>query len=173
MLIDEYLSTYDVKEIHSIGINNSMNGIYEQMLSCDITSPLIKFLFRIRGMPKDLRRIEDLVRLGFIKLQEQPGKEILFGMLTNNPMFNCCYPNISPSDFIQNSDSSVVKAVINFSLQKTENGNSIISTETRVWCSNKKIRSKFKLYWFFIGPFSQLIRKSMLRQIKKQISLFK
>lgn len=170
MLIDKYLSSYHFNELHSIEINGFVNGIYQKMLQCDFSnSSLIKFLFRLRGMPKKVYSIEHLTSMGFIKLDEEPGKEILYGMVTDNPMFNTCQSNVSSKEFLQINTGSIIKAVINFKLQDKSNSQHIISTETRVWCGSKAMKSKFKYYWFFIKPFSQLIRKSMLQQMKLQI----
>jgi hypothetical protein len=169
MLIDKYLSTYHFNEHHSIELNGFITGIYQKMLHCDFSnSSLIKFLFRLRGMPKEVYSIEHLTNMGFIKLDEEPAKEILFGMVTDNPMFSTCQSNVTSKEFIQKADG-IIKAVINFKLQDKSNSQHIISTETRVWCGSKAMQSKFKYYWFFIKPFSQLIRKSMLKQMKLQI----
>ena len=169
MLIDKYISVYHFNEHHSIVINGLVSGIYNKMLQCNFSnSSLIKFLFKLRGMPKKVYSIEHLTTMGFIKLDEEPGKEILFGMVTDNPMFNTCQSNVSSKEFIQKSDDTIIKAVINFTVQDKSNSH-IISTETRVWCGSKAIKSKFKYYWFFIKPFSQLIRKTMLKQMKLQI----
>jgi len=166
MLIDKYLSAYHFNELHSIEVK----GIYQKMLQCDFSnSSLIKFLFRLRGMPKEVYSIEHLTNMGFIKLDEEPGKEILFGMVTDNPMFNSCLSNVSSQEFIKKADDTIIKAVINFKLQDQSNLQHIISTETRVWCGSKAMKSKFKYYWFFIKPFSQLVRKTMLKQMKLQI----
>lgn len=171
MLIDKYLSVYAFNEFHSIKINASSNGIYKKMLSCDIScSFLVKFLFRLRGMPKHLSTIEHLSSMGFIKLDEQPDKEILYGIVTTSPTFNCCQSNLSPTSFVENTSPSIIKAVINFQLQEQKNLTHIISTETRIWCGSREMRAKFRLYWFFIKPFSQLVRISILKQMKRQIS---
>jgi hypothetical protein len=170
MLIDKYLSAYDFNEFHSIKVNASATGIYDKMLSCDVSpSFLISFLFRLRGMPKHLYTINHLTKLGFVKLDEQPGKEIVYGIITSSPTFNCCQSDITPASFIQNTDASVIKAAINFQLQEESNSQHIISTETRVWCGSKTMRSKFRLYWFFVKPFSQLIRSAMLKKMKQEI----
>lgn len=170
MLIDKYLPAYQFNEFHSVELNGFVDGIYQKMLECDFSnSSLIKLLFRIRGMSKEVYSIEHLTKMGFIKLDEEPGKEILFGMVTDNPMFNTCKSNVSSKEFIQKSDDTIIKAVINFRLQDNSNSQHIISTETRVWCGSKAMKSKFKYYWFFIKPFSQLIRKSMLKQMQTQI----
>ena len=170
MLIDKYLPAYQFNEFHFVELNGFVDGIYQKMLQCDFSnSSLIKFLFRIRGMSKQVYTIEHLTKMGFIKLDEEPGKEILFGMVTDNPMFNTCKSNVSSKEFIQQTDDTIIKAVINFKLQDKSNSQHIISTETRVWCGSKATKSKFKYYWFFIKPFSQLIRRSMLKEMKKQI----
>jgi hypothetical protein len=170
MLIDKYLSAYHFSEFHSIEVNGFVDGIYGKMLKCDFSnSKLIKFLFRLRGMPKEVYSIEHLTKMGFIKLEEEPGKEMLFGMVTTNPMFNTCQSHITSAEFIQKSDNTIIKAVINFRLQDKSNSQHIISTETRVWCGSKQLKSRFSSYWFFVKPFSQLIRKNMLKQMKRQV----
>jgi hypothetical protein len=170
MLIDKYLSAYHFNEVHSIEVNGFVSGIYQKMLHCDFSnSSLIKFLFSLRGIPKKVYSIENLTNIGFIKLDEEAGKEILFGMVTDNAMFNTCQSNVSSKEFLQKSDDTIIKAVINFKLQENSSSQHVISTETRVWCGNRKMKSKFKYYWFFVKPFSQLIRKSMLKQMKQQI----
>lgn len=170
MLIDKYLATYDFNELHSIELGSHVDGIYHKMLNCDFSkSYLIKFFFGLRGIPKQLHNIEHLTRMGFVRLDEDPDKEILFGMITESPIFNSCHSNLTPEDFISQSDRAIIKAVINFRIGNQENSDHIISTETRVWCGSKQLKSKFRFYWLFVKPFSQLIRKSMLRQMKQQI----
>lgn len=170
MLIDKYLPAYHFNEHHSIKVNGFVSGIYQKMLQCDFSnSSLIKFLFRLRGIPVKVYSIEHLTNMSFIKLDEEPGKEILFGIVTDNPMFNTCQSSISSKEFIQKVEVNMIKAVINFRLHGKSNSLHIISTETRVWCGSKAMKSKFKYYWFFIKPFSQLIRKLMLKQMKLQI----
>jgi len=170
MLIDKYLPAYHFNECHSVELNGFVDGIYRKMLECDFSSSLlIRFLFRIRGISKKVCSIEHLTNMGFIKLDEEPGKEILFGMVTDNLMFNTCRSDVSPKDFVLKSDTTTIKAVINFKLRDKSNSQHIISTETRVWCGSKAMKSRFRYYWFFIKPFSQLIRRSMLKQMKSQI----
>ena len=126
MLIDEYLSGYDFNELHSIKVNASANSIYEGMLSCDVSrSFLIRFLFRLRGMPKHLYTIDHLTNMGFVKFDEQPGKEIVFGIITTSPTFDCCLSNVTPASFIQNTNASIIKAAIDFRLHEESNSTHI------------------------------------------------
>ena len=170
MLIDKYLSVHDFNEFHSIKVNSSARGIYEKMLHCDVSkSFLTRLLFRLRGIPKHLYTIEHLTKMGFIKMDEESGTEIIYGIVTNSPTFTSCQSNLSPASFIQNTNTDLIKAVINFHIQETSSLTHVISTETRVWCGSNAMKSKFRLYWFFVKPFSQLIRRSMLTQMKRQI----
>ena len=144
MLIDKYLSAYDFNEFHSTKVNASANVIYNKMLSCDVSrSFLIRFLFRLRGMPKHLHTINHLTNMCFVKLDEQPGKEISYGIMTTSPTFNCCLSNTTPASFSQNADASIIKAVINFQLQEQSNLTHLIFTETRIWCGSRAMRKSF------------------------------
>ncbi|MBA2421833.1 MAG: hypothetical protein H0V61_01220 [Chitinophagales bacterium] len=169
-LIDTYLPRYHFKEFHKTEIKIPLINLFEKMVHSDLSrSSLIKFLFWIRGMPTKIYTVESLSDLGFVKLGEIPGEEILFGRITESAMFNNCHTNFSSSDFIQKSDPTIIKAVINFRTQNKCHLHNIISTETRVWCGSADMKSKFRIYWFVVKPFSQMIRKLMLSQIKKQI----
>ena len=108
--------------------------------------------------------------MGFIKLDEEQEREILFGRITSSAMFNDCQTNISPSLFIEKNEASIIKAVINFKLQRNKGLHHTMSTETRVWCGSRRMKRKFGYYWFFVKPFSQLIRRLMLKEIKIQLS---
>lgn len=169
MLIDKYLPVYHFNEFHSIQLHGVFTDIYQTMLHCDLGNSFIKVLFRLRGLPSEVVTIERLGNAGFIKLHEEPGKEIIFGRMTTSPMFNNCQAIPSPGEFIQHCDPATIKAVINFKLGEINHSQHIISTETRVCCGSQAMKRRFMVYWFFIKPFSQLIRKSMLKQMKQQI----
>jgi hypothetical protein len=85
-------------------------------------------------------------------------------------MFNSCCAAISATDFVSESYSSAIKAVINFQVKCKPGGMHILSTETRVCCGSKKNRLGFRLYWFIIKPFSYLLRRTLLYEIKRQVS---
>jgi hypothetical protein len=123
----------------------------------------------MRGMPKELYTIEHLKNLGFVKLAEIPGEEIIYGIITNSATFNGCQSGYSDLEFISKAGTEIIKGVINFRVENKGNSCQLISTETRVWCGGTKIKKRFGIYWFMVKPFSGLIRKMMLKQIKNQI----
>jgi hypothetical protein len=107
-------------------------------------------------------------KLGFIRLDEIVNEELLFGRVTTSSTFSDCNPDISPAQFKLNSSPGIIKAVINFRTVSIKDNETLVSTETRVLCSDKKTRNRFSIYWFFISPFSRMIRHFMLRQIREQ-----
>jgi hypothetical protein len=46
-------------------------------------------------------------------------------------------------------------------------GGSTVVTETRIVCTDDEARRKFGWYWRLVGPFSALIRRIVLGQIKR------
>lgn len=169
MLIETYLPDYHYREFHSIKIVSSSEDVYQQVINCDLSqSRVIRFLFRMRGMRQKLSTIKDISRLGFVKLDEKPGEEILFGIISNRPTFSGCEIIKSPSEFIEHRGENIIKAVMNLSVKSESSSNQIVSTETRVWCGSNKMKKGFRIYWFFVNPFSRIVRKLMLYQIKKQ-----
>ena len=44
----------------------------------------------------------------------------------------------------------------------------VLSTETRIKCFGRAALWKFRVYWSLIGPFSGLIRKAILKQVKTE-----
>jgi hypothetical protein len=170
MLIDKYLRKYDFAMHCSTELGHAISP-YEKMLRCDFSkNRLIKFLLTLRGISTDFKSIEQLPDAGFVKLDEAPGTEIVFGIITNSAMFNSCCPAVSPADFVSESYSSAIKAVVNFQVQCKPGAKHILSTETRVYCGSKKNRFGFGLYWLLIKPFSYLLRRTLLYEIKRQAS---
>jgi hypothetical protein len=169
MLIDKYLSHYHFSEYHRIKINAARADVYDSMLQTEVNkSWIILLLFRLRGMPTK-GVISDMEKFGFTKLEEQEGQEIVYGMISTSWIFGQCKYKFLPAEFITDKNPGHIKAAINFHVSEKSNDTCYVSTETRVFCGSNKIKNKFRIYWFVVYPFSRLIRKLMLVQIKKQL----
>ena len=76
MLIDKYLPAYQFSEFHSIEADGFAGNIYQEMFQCNFSdSSFIPLLLRLRGIKKEVGLIAQLTNMGFIKVDEQPGKE--------------------------------------------------------------------------------------------------
>ncbi len=71
-------------------------------------------------------------------------------------------------EFVIDASKQNLKMMWNFYFKEVAENKTLVSTETRVSCLTKKSKMLFSLYWFFIKPFSGIIRMEMLRLIKQK-----
>lgn len=169
MLQDKYLPEYHFSELHTIAIKASPEKIFQNLSAFQFgDSSIVKLLLTLRGMPaKTQGGLEKMQRMGFVLLEVKDNEEVILGLAGQfwRPSGNIQRFR-SSKEFLQNDNPHYAKATWNFRL--TPNGNStVVETETRVFCG-KHALSKFRLYWFFIRPFSGIIRKAMLKGIKRK-----
>jgi hypothetical protein len=80
--IDAFLPHYDVHEVHTITIAGSPDAVYRAIRSLDFSrSPVIRGLFRMRGMPSAAIHLEGLLQSGFILLADHPGQCLVLGLV--------------------------------------------------------------------------------------------
>ncbi|MCP4105749.1 MAG: hypothetical protein GY749_09455 [Desulfobacteraceae bacterium] len=164
-LIDKYLPKYSFNEYHEILIESSIEKVYEISKNFDLSkSKLIKFLFKLRGLPTKRMNLQGFISdIGFTNLEENFPTENLIGFWAKTKI----EPVTGYDDFISNTISARVKVVWNFHLEKLSSTQVKLSTETRVLCVSPVTKITFGLYWLIIKPFSGVIRKKMLQIIKQ------
>ena len=164
-LIDKYLPRYSFNEYHETVINSSIDKVYETAKNFDLSkSNLIKWLFKIRGLPTKRMYLQDFISdVGFTNIEENIPIENLIGFWARYKI----EPITNPDDFIYNINSARVKVVWNFFLEELDSNQVRLSTETRVLCITLSAKATFGLYWMIIKPFSGAIRNKMLQIIKK------
>lgn len=116
---------------------------------------------------QDLR--QQLEGTGFIVLAEVPDEEIVIGVAGRfwRPDGGRCL-DLLKEDFGDFRRPGFTKAAWNFKLRPRLDGGTVLSTETRVECFGRAALWKFGAYWSVIAPFSGLIRKAILKQIKAE-----
>ena len=72
---------------------------------------------------------------------------------------------LTADDFTEFSRPGYAKVAWNFKLRADSTESTVLSTETRIKCFGAAFW-KFRLYWTVVGPFSGLMRKAILKQIK-------
>ncbi len=166
MLINKYLEKFDFTEYHEITIEAAPDKIYTIIKELDFTkSRIVNFLFRLRGLPKAMRNLDGFIKIGFIFLEEVKNEEFVLGFLANKRGLRI----VSPEEFINFAQPGFVMAAWNFHLAQVDEENTLVSTETRILGTNRAAKRFFSLYWFFIYPFSALIRKILLKMIKHEV----
>jgi hypothetical protein len=79
---------------------------------------------------------------------------------------------VHPNSFLEFKDRNYIKGVWNFRLNRDGN-NTILSTETRVFCPTIISKIFFGIYWFLISYFSGVTRMAILKLIKQEAELQK
>ena len=171
MLIDEFLPVYDVTERHRVSISGSPGEVYEAVRRLDMgKARLIPWLFRLRGMSTPPAvTMDELLKRRFILLGEKVNEELLLGVV--GKFWTLCGDlcRLDAEGYREFGEEGYAKAAWNFSLTQSSATRVLLRTETRVRCLDAYSRRRFRIYWSLIGPFSGLIRREMLREIKRQV----
>ncbi len=182
MLIDSFAPNPDAVETHCIAIKASPDVVYRALWTAELGGPVIKVLLGVRMLPGFiLRGCRSLPRNQAITLQtlidsqcgllaEEPNHEVLFGVTGR---FWRPAGNVSTFDrasFNSSVPPGIARAVWSFTVEQSGNGQTNLSTETRVICGDDVSRRKFRIYWLFVRPFSGLIRRIMLRRLRKAVN---
>ncbi len=173
MKIDEVMPDYDVRTYHRVRIAASAKETWRALLSSDLAeSLLVRILMSVRsgrivrrGRAHSLQ--ERLAGTGFMELTSLPPEEIVIGVAGRfwRPDGGRRF-DLTPSDFLPFSRPGYAKAAWNFAIE-AQGAGCILSTETRVKCYGPDARRKFRAYWTVVKPFSGLIRRAMLEQVKR------
>lgn len=177
MLLDRWLPEFDVSRRYATRIRASRERVFEEILRYDFKSSLsTRVLMALRGYGRRARRArgerivtlpESLARFGFTPLDEEPGRELVFGLVGRfwQPKGDLC--TVSAADFAGFQQPGFAKAAWNILIEEDGPGVTRLSTETRVLCIGAVARRKFLLYWRVVEPFSGVIRWSLLRGVRR------
>jgi hypothetical protein len=177
--IDDFLPSFDIAAAYNIRIEAPAATVYECLLRADFSqSWIVRLLMTLRSgrlsrrtsTTKDLRQW--LRGTGFIELKEVPAQEIIIGVAGRfwRPDGGRCM-DLSADDFVAFCRPGYTKVAWNFTLASAATDTTVLSTETRIQCFGRSARWKFRMYWILVGPFSGLIRKALLKQIKTAAEL--
>ena len=113
------------------------------------------------GLPERLRRF------GFTTLDQDPGRELVFGIAGRFWRPDGGLRRIADRQaFLDFAEHGCVKAAWNLRIDPIDDGACELSTETRIEYFGPAARRKFRLYWTLVGPFSGVLRRSLLRGVK-------
>jgi len=176
--IDEFLPNYDFCAAYEIRVDAPASVVYQCLLRSDFSGLwLVCLLMTLRSgkrlprnrVPSDLRR--RLQGTGFVMLADVPNEEIVIGVAGRfwRPDGGRCM-GLTADDFTEFSRPGCAKVAWNLKLRADLTESTVLSTETRIKCFGQAALWKFRIYWSLVGPFSGLMRKAILKQIKTAAS---
>lgn len=184
--LDDFAPIYEFAEFHSIRIHAPRDRVFQAIL--DVTPAEIT-LFRaltwirrggqtgkesILSPPPGEPILSLALRTSFLKLAEEPGREIVVGTLVAAPK-EVASDELRVARFKEHGTPDNFKALqtpgfalgaMNFRLEDAGNGETLVTTETRVHATDASTRRRFAAYWRMIYPGSALIRVMWLRAIR-------
>jgi hypothetical protein len=147
-------------------------ALLEQDLGASAASRLLLFL---RGYGARALRSsggtfpERLERFGFTKLDEDPGRELVFGIAGRFWRWNGDLRRIPDrAAFVAFAEEGCVRGAWNLAIGAVSEDGCELSTETRIEYFGDVARRKFRLYWSVVGPFSGILRRALLRGIRRR-----
>jgi hypothetical protein len=185
MLIDRFLPEFDAVESHTTIVRAPADQVWAAIRTADFGSNgIVRALFAIRGMPAFLTAprealarartpvhapltLDAALTHGFIVLAEDVGRELVLGTAGRFWGARGALCHIDPEQFMSFDEPGAAKAAWNFAVRPLVGDKTMLTTETRVRCVDAAGRTRFRIYWAVIRPFSGLIRLVMLRAIKR------
>lgn len=148
--------------------------MWQALLAQDLGgSPVSKALLALRGYggrairPSVGTFPEKLERFGFTLLDEDPGRELVFGIAGRFWRPDGGLRRIGDRQaFFFFAEDGCVKAAWNLRIGVRDGEACDLSTETRIQYFGAAARRKFRLYWTLVGPFSGALRRALLRGVR-------
>jgi len=177
MIIDEFLPVYDRSMHHHIEIDAPLERVYTVVRKLDLTGAyLFRVLVWLRSVPALLQgrpplgfTLDDLERLGLIRLGEAPPHELVLGFVGKPWTTSGDFQTLEAREFREFAMPGFAKVAWNFTLTRSKDDRTHLATESRVQCLDEAGRRKFQRYFFFMGPVSSQTRQSALRAFKRQV----
>jgi hypothetical protein len=105
--------------------------------------------------------------IGWVVLGERPGRQIVFGSVTQPWEAEPVFRSIPAGQFENFSEPGYVKIAWTLRADPVDDAHSMFHTETRVCTTDAQARERFRNYWSFVAPGVELIRLAMLRPLKR------
>lgn len=177
VLIDRFMPSYDVVERHERVVNASPERVYRALREVDLSrSVLVAGLFAVRWLPHVLTgkarpvrslTLEDFLRGGFVVLGEEPGVQIVLGVVAKFWQLDSGIRALNAEEFVGFCAPGFAKATWSCRVESGR-GRHEGCERDRVACPSAAARRTFRWYWRLVGPYSALIRRLMLTLVQRE-----
>lgn len=173
--LDEFAPAWQFREFHTIRVAASPERAFDaiQRVRADEILLFHTLTWIRRGgrpQPESILSagtraslIDVATRSGFVRLAEDPPRELLIGTVVAAP--SGTRGPLTPEVFRSRLPPGFALAAMNFVVTPLRGGQSVVSTETRVFANSPAARRRFAAYWRVIYPGSAIIRRMWLRAI--------
>lgn len=178
-LIDKILPRADVRLQHRALFRVPAERAFRGARDLDVLRhPLARALIAARALPvggagPPTLRISDLTgpAYGWSVLGEQPGTELVLGTVARPWRLSAppAAQPATPKEFADFSAPGHVKIVLAVSAVPQGLAAAVLTVETRVAATDPTSARRFRRYWRFVGPFSELIRRTAMGMLAREL----
>ncbi|HUL04143.1 MAG TPA: hypothetical protein VLV16_13060 [Gemmatimonadales bacterium] len=173
-LIDRFMPTYEVAERHTMRVAASVARTYIAARGVDLErAAIVHAVFegrrRLFGEPETRGgrlTLGQLEAMGWRVLVEVPGRELVFGAVTQPWHGNPGFRPLPPESFAAFDSAGYAKIVWTLAADSLGPNQSRFRTETRVITTDPESRSRFRRYWSWLSPGILLIRWQAIRLVR-------
>jgi hypothetical protein len=173
LMLEDILPHHDVHEVHSTAIAASPEAVLDAVHEVTAREvPLMVFLTLLRAGPRARRLaggrtiLAQFERAGFVPLREGPDG-LVYGGVGRFWTPSGGLRRLDAAEFDAFEEPGYAKAAFSFVLEP-RGERTLLTTETRVRCTDERARRSFKLYWRLISLGSAAIRIAWLRAIRRR-----
>jgi hypothetical protein len=177
-LLDRFMPQYEVVERHHIRVFAPADATLAVAAETSLEqSPIVHAIFKARELllgstpgsrPHPAGLLAQMQSIGWGKLAERPGREIVMGAVTQPWLANVVFRPLPPDDFVDFNEPDFVKIVWTLRADAVSADETIFRTETRVATTGAAARKKFRWYWARFSPGIIVIRYAMLDALKRE-----
>jgi hypothetical protein len=174
--LDEFAPVYQFHEWHTTRVDAPPDRVYtavkavepDEILAYRTLTWLRRFgragRANILNPPVHQPLLETALRTGFLQLADDPGQEIVFGFAASPVLVT----KTTPENFKTRAGPFLAKVTMNFRIEPIDTNHCTLTTETRIYGSDRDMQRFFAPYWRVIYPGSSLMRRMWLRAIRKR-----
>lgn len=167
--LDRFMPAYEVVERRSVRVGAPVETAFSA--ACDMNlqqSSVVRAIFRTRELvlgaepekrnARSLGLVDQAKAWGWGVLAEDPGREIVFGGVTQPWLANPAFRALPPAEFATFQEPGYVKIAWMLRADPVDAARSVASTETRAATTDPFSRARFRRYWALASPGIILIR---------------
>jgi len=174
-VLDAFLPAPEVRERHSVHVAAPPSVTWDAARALDLRrSPLVQAIFRTRelvfgtddGREPPRSFVDEVLAIGWGVLAEEPGRQMVFGAVTEPWQGDVRFRSLPPGDFAAYAEPGHAKIVWTLAVDSLAPDTSRFRTETRVTTTDATSRERFRRYWATFSPGILLIRLEALRLVR-------
>lgn len=177
-LLERFIPAYEVVDRHHVRIVAPAETTFFAACDMDLRqSAIVRAIFKARELilwakPDERASLPGLVAQakawGWGVLAQNPGREMVFGGVTQPWLPNPVFRALPPDEFESFHEPGNVKIAWTLRADPIDATTSVFRTETRVATTDPISREKFRRYWAFASPGIKLIRWISLGPLKAE-----